>query len=131
MCSELSFVVGLMSESLMRALGFLLCACVRYSCKLSFYCSCVLTIIRLDTPEYTEPRETPNMAMSVPKLIEEGGEPGRLLTGHLFADLLSVLNGWPSGPSKRPIINPKSTYTKATFSKSIPGSTVRTARGYY
>ena len=46
---------------------------------------CVLTIIRLDIPEYTEPRSTPNMAMSVSKLINEGGEPGRLLTGHLFA----------------------------------------------
>ena len=77
-----------MGESLMRALGFLLCACVPYSCKLSFYCSCVLTFIRLDIPEYTEPRKTPNMVMSVSKLIEEGGEPGRLLTGHLFAAII-------------------------------------------
>ena len=85
MCSETQFRLGLMCESLMRALGVLLCACVRYSCKLSFYCDCLLTFIRLDTPEYTEPRSTLNMAMSVSKLIEEGGEPGRLLTGHLFA----------------------------------------------
>ena len=69
----------------MRALGVVLCACVRYSCKLSFYCDCLLTFIRLDTPEYTEPRSTPSMSLSVNKLIEEGGEPGRLLTGHLFA----------------------------------------------
>ena len=74
-----------MCESLMRAFGFLLCACVRYSCKLSFYCDLPLILIRLDIPEYTEPRSTPSMAMSVSKLINEGGEPGRLLTGHLFA----------------------------------------------
>ena len=97
-CSEPSFVVGLMSESLMRALGFLLCACVRYSCKLSFYCDCLLTFIRLDTPEYTEPRSTPSMSLSVYKLIEEGGEPGRLLTGHLFA--VTPPTVWPHPPHK-------------------------------
>ena len=85
MCSETQFRLGLMCESLMRALGVVLCARVRYSCKLSFYCDCLLTFIRLDTPEYTEPRSTPSMSLSVSKLIEEGGEPGRLLTGHLFA----------------------------------------------
>ena len=54
---------------------------------------CVLTIIRLDIPEYTEPRNTLSMEMSVSKLIDEGGEPGRLLTGHLFAAMLRGLAG--------------------------------------
>ena len=76
----------------MRALGVVLCARVRYSCKLSFYCDCLLTFIRLDTPEYTEPRSTPSMSLSVNKLIEEGGEPGRLLTGHLFAVSYATYN---------------------------------------
>ena len=80
-----------MCDSLTRAFGFLLCACVRYSCKLSFYCDLPLILIRLDIPEYTEPRSTPSMAMSVSKLIEEGGEPGRLLTGHLFAVMYMMI----------------------------------------